>query len=215
MGRKLGGRALYRWGTLILAAIVWARCFGDARLAEFGWQFRLFEVWAVTATALSSALMVRLSMGWSHAAHAPLVGAVAGVNIVVVVLYLAPLGVFPGPSQGWHPVALGLVVPAMQIADALLILGAFRRLRGAAARVVAIAVGYVLWVELAVRPLNASAEGRGGLPYPLLDAMAPADRLGLYVAATALALAALPVLGLLQRWFGQAAADADERSIAA
>jgi hypothetical protein len=199
MSRTAWLGAVYRWGVLVLASVVWMRCFGEARMAEFGWQFRLLEVWAVSATALSTAFMVRLSMGWSRSPHTPFVGAVAAVNVVVVALHLGQLSPAPATSPGWHALSLLLVLPLLQIADALFVLGAFKRLRRAMAWVVAIAATYVAWVEMAVRPLNASSEGRGGLPYPILDTMPLADRLGFYVAMTGLALAVLPGLRVVQR----------------
>lgn len=209
--RRMGkARAAYRWGLLALSVVVWARCFGDARLEEFGWQFRLIEVWAVTGTVLAAALMVRLSMGWSRSRHEELVGGVAAVNVVVLALHLGPLGVWSPTLPGWHGLALNVVVPAAQIADAVLILGAFRRVRGAVAWSSSMAAAYVVWIELAVRPLNASVEGRGGLPYPPLDAMPLSDRLGLYAAVTLLGLAVLPGLAIVQRRFvGDRAADRD------
>lgn len=209
MTRLAGVRAAYRWGVLVLAAVVWVRCFGEARLEEFGWQFRLFEVWAVSATAVSTALMVRLSMGWSCSSHAPFVGAVAAANAVVVALHLGPFGLAPVSGLGWHAMSLHLLVPVLQIADALLILGAFRYLRGSVGWVAALALGYVAWLELAVRPLNATADGASGLPYPPLDAMALGDRLGIYAAATAFGLAVLPALWAFQRALRREGTGAD------
>lgn len=215
MARTTRTGAVYRWGVLVLASIVWVRCFGDARLEEFGWQFRLLEVWAVSASVISAALMVRLSMGWSRSPHSSFVGAVAAVNVVVVALHLGPLGVLSASSLVWHAVALNLVVPLLQIGDALLILGAFRRVRGAVLWVLATASGYVAWVELAVRPLNASADGLGGLPYPSLDAMGLGDRLALYAVVTGLGLAVLPGLCVLQRRLRGGDASASGGGIAA
>lgn len=211
--RRLG--TAHRWVVLILATAVWARCFGEARLEEFGWQFRLIEVWAASATALSAAFTVRLSMGWSRSPHAPFVAATAALNAVVLVLHLGPSGAFAPTSPGWHAASLLLVLPLMQIADALLILGAFRRVRGAVAWVSAGALTYVAWVELAVRPLNATPEGLGGLPYPSLDAMAPIDRLTVYAVVTGLALAVLSGFSVLQRRLRPEGAGAGGGGIAA
>lgn len=192
-------RAIYRWALLLFTATVWVWCFREARLAEFGWQFRLLEVWAATAGAISAVLVLRVVLGWSRSRHAAFVGAVAALNAVVIALHLGPLGVLAPPDPRWHALSLHLVLPLSQIADALLVVRAFGRLRGAVAWALGIAVGYVAWLELAVRPLNASAEGLGGLPYPPLDAMSSSDRLGVYAAVTAFGLAVLPGLWVLQR----------------
>lgn len=198
MERRTRWQVIYRWATLALAVIVWVRCFGDARLDEFGWQFRLVEVWAVSASAISAALMVRLSMGWSASRHESFAGGVAAVNAVVVALHLGPLGLISS-TPAWHVLGLTLIVPLLQIADALLVLRAFGHLRGAVAWVLGIALAYVAWVELAVRPLNLPVDGGGGLPYPALNALGAVDRLGVYGAATGLALAVLPGLWVVQR----------------
>ena len=193
--------AAYRWGVLLLAVAVWVRCFGDARLAEFGWQFRHLEVWALTASAASASAMVALSMGWSGGRHEAFVGSVAALNAVVVLAHLGPLGLAPSGEARtpWLAAYLYLVGPLLQIADATLILRVFDRLRGAAAGALGVALAYVAWVELAVRPLNASADGQGGLPYAALDAMGLQGRLGVYGGATALALLMLPALRAVQR----------------
>lgn len=194
--RRLG--TAHRWVVLVLATAVWARCFGEARLEEFGWQFRHLEIWALTASLLSAAMTLSLSMGWSRERHDAFVASVAAANAVVVAGHL---GLRPGGAAYSAPMAayLFLLGPLLQIADATLILRAFHRLRGAVAGALSFAVAYVLWVELAVRPLNASPDGAGGLPYAALDAMEPSARLAVYAAGTTLALAAVPGLWALQR----------------
>ena len=192
-------RTTYRWGVLLFTAIVWVRCFGEARLEEFGWQFRLIEVWAMSASLVSAAFMVRLSMGWSRSRHASFAAAACVLNAVVLALHLGPLGILAPPAPSWHAVSLHLIAPVLQIADAVLILGAFERLHRAVAWTLGAAVTYVGWVELAVRPLNASIEGQGGLPYAGLDAMTLTHRLGLYAAVTVFGLALLPGFWVLQR----------------
>ena len=198
MVRMAGVTAAYRWGVAALAAVVWARCFAEARLEHFGWQFRYLDVWALTASAISAAFMLRLAMGWSRSRHEVFVGAAAALNAVVIALHLGPL--VQGP--GWKEAYLHLIAPSLQIADAVLILGAFERMRGALAGFALTALAYVAWIELAVRPLNVSADGVGGLPYAALDAMAPSARLAVYGGATLIGLAAVPVLRALQRALG-------------
>ena len=201
MRARVGVVAAYRWGVFLLAAAIWLRCFGEARLEEFGWQFRHLEVWALTASLFSAAATLGLSMGWSAQRHDAFVASVAALNAVVVAAHLGPLGLEAGGTgrATWVAAYLFLLGPLLQIADAALIHRAFHRLRGAVAGALTFAAAYVAWVELAVRPLNASAEGLGGLPYAALDAMEPQARLIVYAGATTLALAALPALRALQR----------------
>ena len=199
MARFVCAPTAYRGGVFLLAVAMWAWCFGDARLEEFGWQFRHLEVWALSASALSAAMTLRLSMGWSRSPHEGFVAATAALNAVVIVGYLGPLGAGGAAGPGWQAAYLHLIGPSLQIADALLILGAFSRLGGAVAWVLGLALAYVAWVELAVRPLNASAEGSGGLPYAALNGMDVPSRLAVYGLATLGALAALALFRGLQR----------------
>lgn len=199
MARFVGASTAYRWGVLLLAGAMWVRCFEDARLEEFGWQFRHLEVWALSASALSAAMMVRLSMGWSRSPHESFVAATAALNAVVIAIFLGLMGAGGAVEPGWKAAYLYLLGPSLQIADALLIRGAFTRLGAAAAWAVGLALAYGAWVELAVRPLNASAEGMGGLPYAALDAMDVSSRLAVYSLATLGGLAALGFLGGVQR----------------
>lgn len=199
MARFVSAPSAYRGGVLLLAVAMWAWCFGDARLEEFGWQFRHLEVWALSASALSAAMTLRLSMGWSRSSHEGFVAATAALNAVVIAAFLGPMGAGGAGGPGWRTAYLHLVGPSLQIADALLLLGAFARLGGAVAWVATLAAAYVAWVELAVRPLNASAEGVGGLPYAALNAMDVPSRLAVYGLGTLGALAALALLRGLQR----------------
>ena len=197
-----GVAAGYRWGVALLAVVMWALCFAEARLAHFGWQFRFLDVWALTLSMVSAAFMLRLAMGWSRSRHEAFAAVVAALNAVVIATHLGPLLVGPMAWPGWKLAYLHLLGPALQIADAVLILGAFRRIGGALLGVALTAMAYVAWIELAVRPLNAAADGLGGLPYAALDAMGPAARLAVYAAATLGGLASLPALAALQRALG-------------
>ena len=194
--------AAYRWGTLILAGAAWAHCFRDARIEEFGWQFRHLDIWALSASAAAAVLMVRLSMGWSRSRHEAYVGTVAVLNAVVLAIHLGPLlsgSAAAASAPMWKLAYLHLIAPLLQIADAVLILGAFRCVGGALGGTAIAALSYVAWLELAVRPLNPDPDGTGGLPYAALDAMDPSDRLALYAAATLGALAFVPALRAIQR----------------
>ena len=210
MARVARAATAYRWGVALLAGAVWAWCFGDARIEQFGWQFRCIEIWALSASAVAAVLMLRLSMGWSRRRHEGFVRVTAGLNAAVVAIHLLPavssvpvteLG--PAITSGVKAAHLHLVGPLLQIADAVLILGAFRGSAGllgrAAGGVALVAASYVAWIELAVRPLNARADGRGGLPYGALDPLGPGERLGVYAAVTLGAVAALAGLWAIGR----------------
>ncbi len=210
MTRVADAAVACRWGVVLLATTVWVWSFEDARIEEFGWQFRWLDIWALSASAVSSAFMLRLSMGWSRSRHETFVQITAALNAVVVAIHLLP-AVSDIPASALGPASapsvkaayLHLIGPALQIADAVLILGAFRGplrgLGGAAAGVALVAVTYVAWIELAVRPLNARADGRGGLPYGALDPVELPERLAVYALAALGAAASLAVLWAIQR----------------
>ena len=210
MVRLAEAAGAYRWGVALLATVVWVWCFADARIEQFGWQFRCFEVWALSASAVAAVLMLRLSLGWSRLRHAGFVRVTAALNAAVVGIHLLPavsglpateLGPVLAPS--FKATYLHLIGPVLQIADAVLILGAFRAplstLGRAAGGVALVASSYVAWIELAVRPLNARADGRGGLPYGALAPLEPAERLAVYALATLGAVAALVGFWAIQR----------------
>ena len=210
MARVAGAAMAYRWGVALLAATVWVWCFEDARLEDFGWQFRCLDIWALSASTISAAFMLRLSMGWSRSRHETFVRVTAALNAAVVAVHLLPVvsdvpasSLGPPLASSFKATYLHLVGPLLQIADAVLILGAFRgafrALGGAAAGVALVAVTYVAWIELAVRPLNARADGRGGLPYGALDPLDPAARLAVYALTALGAVAALAVLWAVRR----------------
>lgn len=196
--------AAYRWMVLGLAAVAWAWCFADARMAEFGWQFRHLDVWALTLSLVSAVAMVRLSMGWSRTRHDALAGTAAALNALVIAAHLLPV-LLDGAPLTPRGAYLHIVGPMLQIVDAMLILGAFGRLSGALVGAAALAASYVAWLELAVRPLNAR-DGVGGLPYAGLDALEPWARLVVYALAIAAGLAAVPMLRAAQRVLRPAAA---------
>ena len=210
MVRVADATVVYRWGVAILAAAVWVWCFADARLAQFGWQFRCIEIWALSASVVSAIFMLRLSMGWSRSRHEGFVRITAALNCLVVAIHLLPLvsdvpasDLGPSLTSSFKTAHLLAIGPLLQIADAVLILGVFRgplrSLADAAAGVALVAATYVAWIELAVRPLNARADGRGGLPYGALDPLEPDARLAVYGVASLGAVGALAGLWGLQR----------------
>ena len=214
MARLAGAVTAYRWGVFLLAAGIWLLCFADARLEEFGWQFQYLDVWALSLSVLALACTLRLSMGWSRSRHASLVGTAAALNAVIVTIHLGPLlgdaamaqspaapfGAAAGAAgPSWKAAYLHVAGPLLQIADAVLLLGAFRQVGGALLGVVVTALVYASWLELAVRPLNVAHDGTGGLPYAALNAMEPSSRLGVYALVAAGGLLAVAVLWAVQR----------------
>ena len=214
MARRAGAVTAYRWGAFLLATVIWVRCFADARLEEFGWQFQYLDIWALSLSVVALACTVRLSMGWSRSRHAALVGTAAALNAVIVVVHLGPLigdaamaqsaptpfgEPVGGADPAWKAAYLHAVGPLVQIADAALLLGAFRQIGGALLGVAAVGLAYAAWLELAVRPLNATHDGTGGLPYAALNALEAPGRLGVYAVVTVGGLLAVLLLWALQR----------------
>ncbi|KKL67976.1 hypothetical protein LCGC14_2129570, partial [marine sediment metagenome] len=78
------------------------------------------------------------------------------------------------------------VGPVLQMVDALILFGAFRRPLATLGATLAGIIAYVIWIEGLVGPLNTAPAGlvTSGMPYPFLNDMGFADRAGFYLTTT-------------------------------
>ena len=219
MDRLGGGLGLWRFGVFALAAGFWLYQFTTQDLADFGWQFRYLTVWALSLSALSGWFALRVSLRLSDDPHRTLMATAAVINAMVVFLYWRLYLENPAQVNGeavlpalqeWYLHAVG---PALQWVEALALTGAFRRLPQTAFGVLGVVVGYVLWIELAVQPLNEVPGGAvtTGLPYPFLNDMEPDARIGFYGLYAGVSLLVLGAFWGLQRVLRPAPPPSDER----
>ncbi|MBZ0128578.1 MAG: androgen-induced gene 1 family protein [Rhodobacteraceae bacterium] len=178
----------YRWVVFLLALGFWFYQFSQTSLDHFGWQFRFLTIWGLTAALITSWLMLRLSLGRSERQFNAIVSATAVLEVMVVFLYWKLWFTDPalvnsdGPNPWYQEYYLHALGPALMLFDAFFILGAFHSLWRTCLIVLAIFVGYTVWVEVLVAPLNSFPEGSAthGLPYPFLNDMAMDQRLVFY-----------------------------------
>jgi hypothetical protein len=78
---------------------------------------------------------------------------------------------------------LHLFGPLLLVVDTIFIHRSYRRLGPAFAWLMGVIVTYVLCAELVVQPMNDSPAGTvtSGLPYPFLNNLELADRMGFYI----------------------------------
>ncbi len=178
----------YRLFVLILAAgysLYLFKGFGD--MADAGWQFRYLTIWALTLSLFSALALYRFSLSPGRPPFV-IASLAAVLNALVVLLYWRLFFTDPTLVNGsnspvwWREYYLHLLGPALQMADALILFGAFRRPRATLVWLFTIFVAYSVWIELFVQPLNSAPVGSvtSGLPYPFLNDMQMSERLGFY-----------------------------------
>ncbi len=157
--------------------------------ANFGGPFRKLTIWALLLSFFSASRMIMISEGRTDRSH-DVTAMVAGiVNGMVVVLYWRlyfedPALVHDGgkPGAWWDNYYLHLVGPGLQIFDALFLKRAFRRPFKALFPLIGFISFYLLWGELALRPMSDLPAGSvtSGLPYPFLNNMEFPERAVFY-----------------------------------
>lgn len=160
----------------------------------FGGHFRFLTVWGLTASTISAWFMLRLSMGWSTARHEVWASATVVLNLTVLLMYWKIYfedptlfyGADGAPSPWYEQYFLHGLGPAIQIYDALFLLGAFRPIRRIALVVTALPIAYLSWVEFVIRPMNDRPIGSvtEGLPYLFLNNLDVAGRAQFYATTT-------------------------------
>ena len=179
---------VFRWIVLVLASGFWLSQFTTALAEGFGLQFRFLTIWGLTVNVVIAWLMLRNSHSRSDESYNTFVSAGVALSAVVVFMYWKLWFADPssvsanGPNVWYQTYYLHAVGPALVALDAFFILGAFAFLGRTTIAVLAIFIPYILWLEVLVRPFNATPVGTAtsGLPYPFLNNMEQTERLGFY-----------------------------------
>lgn len=167
--------------------------------------FRWLTYWANLAALACAWFMLSRSRGVSTLRHDGLVSATAVIGGLVVYLFWSlyfddPSSVTTdGLGHWWTEAYYHLGGPLLVWIDALFLLRAFRAPLAAIAWLVSIVGAWLLFIELAVQPLNDAPMGRvtSGLPYKFLNDMTLDARLPFYAMNIAAGLGLLAVLSLL------------------
>lgn len=179
----------YRVFVFALAAAYSAYMFIITDHSAFGWQFRYLTIWALTLNTVVAFLMLQLSRGKSDKTYNTLNSTAVVLNGFVLFMYWSLFFKDPSLVNGdsvpkWYlEYYLHGLGPLLQMFDAFFLIGgAFARTRSILSSIALIVIGYILWVEVLVGPLNDSPVGSQtqGLPYPFMNDMTQPDRLAFY-----------------------------------
>ncbi|WP_299305250.1 hypothetical protein [uncultured Litoreibacter sp.] len=183
-----------RWVIFLLTATFFIYKLFTGNWDYVGGHFRFLTIWALTASTLSAWFMLRLSMGWSTAHRDVFASVTVVLNLTVVLMYWKIYFEDPalfygadGQAGPWYEeYFLHGLGPALQVFDALFLLGAFTWLKRVAVWVVALPVAYLVWIEFIIRPLNDAPVGSvtNGLPYLFLNNLDVAGRATFYGTTT-------------------------------
>lgn len=201
---------IYRWAVFLLAAgyTVYNILFNGWTGA--GGPFRYLTIWALLLSFFAASRMLARTEHRTQRRHEVTAMCAAVLNGMVALLYWRLFLIDPalvnggGPIVWWQEYYLHALGPALQIIDALLIGRVFHRPWRAVLPLIAIIGAYIAWSELFVQRFNDSPSGSitSGLPYPFLNDMVWADRVGFYgtnVGAALVMLAGLAAVAWLVR----------------
>jgi hypothetical protein len=183
-------RLIFRWTAFLLAAGYCIRTMIFGGWDAFGGPFRFLTIWALFASFFAFSRMMAIEEGRSDKRWDGFVCMTAVINTMVVFLYWRlyfadPMSVTTDGELGaWHlEMYLHLFGPLLQVIDTIFIHRSYRRLGAAFAWLMGVITTYVLWAELVVQPMNDSPAGivTSGLPYPFLNNLELADRMGFYI----------------------------------
>jgi hypothetical protein len=186
----LNPRLIFRWTAFLLAAGYCIRTMIFGGWDAFGGPFRFLTIWALFASFLAFSRMMAIEEGRSEKRWDGFVCMTAVINTMVVFLYWRlyfadPMSVtMDGELGAWHlEMYLHLFGPLLQVVDTIFIHRSYRRLGVAFAWYIGVIATYVFWAELVVQPMNDSPAGTvtSGLPYPFLNNLELADRMGFYI----------------------------------
>ncbi|MFT6076512.1 MAG: hypothetical protein ACJAZ1_003446 [Yoonia sp.] len=196
----LNPRLIFRWTAFLLAAGYCIRTMIFGGWDAFGGPFRFLTIWALFASFFAFSRMMALEEGRSEKHWDGFVCMTAVINTMVVFLYWRlyfadPMSVTTDGELGaWHlEMYLHLFGPLLQVIDTMFIHRSYRRLGAAFAWIMGVIATYVLWAELVVQPMNDSPAGTvtSGLPYPFLNNLEIADRMGFYITNVTVGVALL------------------------
>lgn len=186
----LNPRLIFRWTAFLLAGGYCIRTMIFGGWDAFGGPFRFLTIWALFASFFAFSRMMAMEEGRSDNRWDGFVCMTAVINTMVVFLYWRlyfadPMSVTTdGELAAWHlEMYLHLFGPLLQIIDTIFVHRSYTRLKSAFVWLIGVIATYVLWAEFVVQPLNDSPAGTvtSGLPYPFLNNLELADRMGFYI----------------------------------
>ncbi|MDA9979948.1 androgen-induced gene 1 family protein [Yoonia sp.] len=186
----LNPRLIFRWTAFLLAGGYCIRTLIFGGWDAFGGPFRFLTIWALFASFFAFSRMMAMEEGRSDKRWDGFVCMTAVINTMVVFLYWRlyfadPMSVTTDGELGaWHlEMYLHLFGPLLQVIDTIFVHRSYRGLKVAFAWLIGVIAVYVLWAEFVVQPMNDSPAGTvtSGLPYPFLNNLELADRMGFYI----------------------------------
>lgn len=191
---------IYRWIVFLLAAGYVIRMFIFGGWEHFAGPFRFLTNWALVMSFFAASRMMALVEGRSTYRWDAFVCTTAVINAMVVFLYWRlyfadPMSVTSDGELGaWHlEMYLHLFGPLLQIVDSIFIHRSYRKLGRAAALLLGVVAGYILWIELFVQRFVDTPTGAvtSGLPYRFLNNQELSERAVFYVTNLIVALVLL------------------------
>jgi len=186
----LNPRLIFRWTAFLLAGGYCIRTLIFGGWDAFGGPFRFLTIWALFASFFAFSRMMAMEEGRADKRWDGFVCMTAVINTMVVFLYWRlyfadPMSVTTDGELGaWHlEMYLHLFGPLLQVIDTIFVHRSYRRLKVAFAWLIGVIAVYVLWAEFVVQLMNNSPAGTvtSGLPYPFLNNLELADRMGFYI----------------------------------
>ena len=186
----------YRFVSLVLSTGYFLYEFTGVNYDNFGIQFRYLTIWGLTGAVIANFLLYTIKRKDFPETHFAFVSAVAVLNAMVVFLYwklyfIDPNLVRSSDSIVWYQeYYLHALGPLLIIFDALFFNNAFSQIKRGSLTILGICLLYIFWTEALTRPLNNTPVGSvtSGLPYPFLNNMLIAERVGFYVTTTSIGL---------------------------
>lgn len=179
----------YRFVVFVLVLFYWVYMTFLTHWGGFGGPYRYLTIWGLALAFISGIHALRLGFGRSQEKWDAFISAAAVVNAMVVFLYWKlyfddPASVTRNGELGvwWREYYLHLLGPVLLWIDALFINRVFQRLLAALGWLAGLIIGYLVWVELLVGPLNDSPVGTvtSGMPYPFMNNMELSQRAVFY-----------------------------------
>ena len=178
----------YRFVCLLLSIGYFLYQFTDANYNNFGIQFRYLTIWGLTGAMIATWLLYRTKRDGFPETYLPFVSAIAVLNAMVVFLYWKLYFIDPslvnysGSIVWFQEYYLHVLGPLLIILDALFFNNSFTQIKKGLLTILGICLLYILWTEALTGPLNTTPEGTvtNGLPYPFLNNMVFAERIGFY-----------------------------------
>lgn len=194
----------YRWFVFIVAAGYCLYQVFTSSYENFGGPFRFLTIWALFASFYAASRMLARSEHRITHKHEVTAMTASVLNVMVCYLYWKLWFTDPalvnndGPVDWHQEYYLHAVGPVLQIIDALFIGRVFSRTWRAALPLLGVIAVYVAWNEMVVQRLSDSSAGTvtSGLPYPFLNNMELAERVGFYGLNAGVALGLLVIFGL-------------------